>query len=490
MSRRKAVGLDGWGVAELRLLPDELLELVAALFDAVERHGRWPGPLCRPEGLLLPKGAATDPGDPMQRRPIWLLPMLYRVWAAGRAQAFAAWRASWPGGDGGLGAEQLAWELALELEAAEAAGEAVCGAALHWRKAFDNVPLGHVEPVLARAGVPERLRGPIVAAYTAPRRIRVEAALGGEWEPSSGILPGCALAVFVLSILMRPWDRRVEKSHELLRRRIYVDDLTLWARGSADDAAEAVAAGLDTTAEYEAAMSWSLNAQKSAQFANTAALRRWLSSRHPTIPATNQVKDVGVVAVAGRARRAAVPAARLLGAAGRFRRVGRLPVPFDRRCRLGAAAGTASGVYGAACGAPPARELEALRRAAEAAVCRGGFRTAAEVVFGLLSPAWGLDPKAVAVIAPVLQAARAMRQGRFPGQLWRTTAGAVGAGCGRGFGPVAATLRNLALLGLGTDVERWTGVPAAPAGWRPAEQPLHGGEQGRAARRLASRAVG
>ena len=74
----------------------------------------------------------------------------------------------------------------------------------------------------------------------------------------------------------------------------------------------------------------------------------------------------------------------LLGAAGRFARVGRLPVDFRWRCRLGAAAGTARGIYGAACGAPPVRELEMLRRAARVAVCNGGFRAAAEVVFRFL----------------------------------------------------------------------------------------------------------
>ena len=76
----------------------------------------------------------------MNRPPIWLLPMLYRLWAAGRAQLFARWRTSWPGGDGGFGAEELAWQLALDLETAEAMDEDVCGAALDWRKAFDNAP--------------------------------------------------------------------------------------------------------------------------------------------------------------------------------------------------------------------------------------------------------------------------------------------------------------------------------------------------------------
>eukprot|EP00959_Pyramimonas_sp_CCMP1952_P271909 5685237-Pyramimonas_sp.AAC.1 len=78
--------------------------------------------------------------------------MLYRVWAAGRTQQFARWRAAWGDADCSIGSEQLAWDLALELEAAEAAGEAICGGALDWRKAFDRVSLQLLERVLTRAG--------------------------------------------------------------------------------------------------------------------------------------------------------------------------------------------------------------------------------------------------------------------------------------------------------------------------------------------------
>ncbi|CAK0871936.1 unnamed protein product, partial [Prorocentrum cordatum] len=89
MAKNKAPGLGGWAVAELRLLPRELLEWVAELFEFVEQTGRWP---------------------------IWLLPMLHHVWAAGRAQLFARWRAAWGDADGSIGSEELACNLALELE--------------------------------------------------------------------------------------------------------------------------------------------------------------------------------------------------------------------------------------------------------------------------------------------------------------------------------------------------------------------------------------
>ena len=101
MPRRKRPGLDAWTVAELRLLPDKILEWVAELFEAVEARGSWPQHLREPEGLLLPKpggggGGAKAVGGAgigaLDRRPIWLLPILYRVWAAGRAQLLARWR--------------------------------------------------------------------------------------------------------------------------------------------------------------------------------------------------------------------------------------------------------------------------------------------------------------------------------------------------------------------------------------------------------------
>ena len=310
MSKGKAPGLDGWGVAELRSLPDTLLVLVAELFEAVEGSGRWPEQLRCPEGLLLPKAGAKDPGDPTERRPIWLLPMLYRVWAAGRARTFARWCASWDGSPD-QGAEQLAWELALDLELAEASGEEIAGAALDWRKAFDRVPLSHAEALLRRAGIPEWLLRPVLAAYTAPRRLRVADALGKQWAPTSGILPGCAMAVFVLKVLVRPWDRRVDRTADGLRRRAYVDDLAFWRRGAGGEAAAAVQAGMAVTREFETAMDWSLNTGKSRQFANRSAARHWLETCEPGVPVECTVKDLGVLATTGRRRRAPAAAGRV-----------------------------------------------------------------------------------------------------------------------------------------------------------------------------------
>ena len=56
------------------------------------------------------------------------------------------------------------------------------------------------------------------------------------------------------------------------------------------------------------------------------------------------------------------------------------------------------------------------------------------MVFGLLSPTWRLGPRAVAALAPVWQAVRAMRAGRLPLESWLTVAGARAAEGGRAAG--------------------------------------------------------
>eukprot|EP00974_Lingulodinium_polyedra_P015593 1510133-Lingulodinium_polyedra.AAC.1 len=59
---------------------------------------------------------------------------------------------------------------------------------------------------------------------------------------------------------------------------------------------------------------------------------------------------------------------------------------------MGAAAGTSAGMYGVACGPPPARELAGSRRVARDAAMRGALRCASKVVFGLFSPTWRVGP--------------------------------------------------------------------------------------------------
>eukprot|EP00974_Lingulodinium_polyedra_P129179 11209095-Lingulodinium_polyedra.AAC.1 len=82
-----------------------------------------------------------------------------------------------------------------------------------------------------RAGVPGLVAGPALAAYGAARHLRVEGALGWPWMPTNGILPGCALAVFILRVLLVPWEAALDAEEQEVVKRAYVDDVTFWRRG-------------------------------------------------------------------------------------------------------------------------------------------------------------------------------------------------------------------------------------------------------------------
>ena len=76
----KAPGPDDWAGEELRLWPGPLLAALASLLRAVELLGRWPAGLRAAEVVLLAKPGG-DPDEALQRRPITLLPVVYRLWA-------------------------------------------------------------------------------------------------------------------------------------------------------------------------------------------------------------------------------------------------------------------------------------------------------------------------------------------------------------------------------------------------------------------------
>ena len=138
-----------------------------------------------------------------------MLSVVYRLRARLRRLEVAAWRKSWDPAVGAarLGASGQAWELAWAYAVARANGEEFGGLAVDFRKAYDSVRLGLVRRALLAAGWPAAVWGPLVAvaAYEAPRRLRVAGAMGPAWAPASGIPAGCPLAVDVLAVISVAW---------------------------------------------------------------------------------------------------------------------------------------------------------------------------------------------------------------------------------------------------------------------------------------------
>ena len=80
---RGTFGLDGWTAQHLALLPTAWWEAAAHMLEDIEQGADWPEQMCIASVPLIPKNGSTKPLD---QRPITVLPVTYRVWAAHRAQ--------------------------------------------------------------------------------------------------------------------------------------------------------------------------------------------------------------------------------------------------------------------------------------------------------------------------------------------------------------------------------------------------------------------
>ena len=454
----RAPGCDDWCGEELRLWPASLHPFLASLFSLVEATGLWPGRLAGAEVVLLPKPGG-EPGDPLQRRPIALLPVLYRTWARLRGATVAAWSRAWDpaAAAASLGADGQAWELTWTVAWAAATGRHVAGLAVDFRKCYDGVRLPLLERALATAGWPPGLCRPLLAAYAAPRRLRVAGALGEPWLPASGVPAGCPLAVAVLAVLTWPWAVRVGQPPVSARR--YVDDLTAWAVGPPGDVAHAAADALAVTRDFAAAVQFDVHPGKTFLFGSSLAVRTACEALGGGVAAVAVFRDLGVVQVVGRTPPpVAVAAARAAGAEGRFARLEALPLAYPARVRAVAAAGVAAAAWGALAGRPPAAALRRMRALAGRAVWRGGRFGAAELRLLLGDPAGRADPAAQVAVAPLFMLARALRSGHVTATAVREVQGALArSALGR------ALARSLRDLRLRPDLLFWAAAPHGPA---------------------------
>ena len=121
----KAPGPDGWSAIHLCRLPPGAFDLLARVFELIERTGLWPDPLTAAQVSLIPKpGEDLDAQLQLKARPLTVFSTAYRAWSTARARHLAQRAASWtpaafqaclPCRDG-----RCVWKgLALQLEFAQ-----------------------------------------------------------------------------------------------------------------------------------------------------------------------------------------------------------------------------------------------------------------------------------------------------------------------------------------------------------------------------------
>lgn len=204
--RAKAQGLDAWSPDDLKALPKEAFDDLAGILAQVEAEGNWSAEISGAIVALLPK---KDDHGPFAQRPISLLPMVYKLWAAARGAIRAILKewfvkeghaSAWGQGKG-KGADTAAWMAAAQAELASAGGYEAFVAHIDCDKCYDHISLSD----LAFQGCLQVL-GKLVtlaaAQYAGQRYVWWAGALSRPVDPTHGIPAGCPLANGMLHLFL------------------------------------------------------------------------------------------------------------------------------------------------------------------------------------------------------------------------------------------------------------------------------------------------
>ena len=225
-----AGSLDGWGWRELKALPVSLFDGLARILTKVEDLGVWPDVLLDAYITMIPKtdGNAT----PLGQRPLCVLPVVYRIWAATRMGQLDGWFRPWVpdsvfSAGGGRGSVEAWYTSALDIE------EVLSGATdshVHLFvadvvKSFDTVDRSILDRVLSSLGLPGWYRHAYFEYHAHVRlRFKLASGLGQSWTRDGGIPQGCPLSMMFIVALYLPWCRYLS-AQVGVRPQLYADNL-------------------------------------------------------------------------------------------------------------------------------------------------------------------------------------------------------------------------------------------------------------------------
>ena len=87
-----------------------------------------------------------------------------------------------------MAADAQAYELPVEAAMATHFKRPLAGVAYDWSKCYDRMPLVLLEELADKIGMPAALKGPMLAAYAAPRRVLFMGLASEEVRPTCGLL--------------------------------------------------------------------------------------------------------------------------------------------------------------------------------------------------------------------------------------------------------------------------------------------------------------
>ncbi|KAJ9456836.1 Retrovirus-related Pol polyprotein from type-1 retrotransposable element R2 [Diplonema papillatum] len=237
MKARKAGGMDGWRVCELKALPVPLLDVIALALNDVEGTGSWPEVVAQALVVLIPKGEGPQP---LEQRPITITSVMYRLWAATRLRFVREWQESWAHPDQrGFRkkgrTQEVYWLLAAKMEAALLNDEDLFAVAFDYSKCFDRIPQEIMLKLVEDMGLPPSVLNAVRGMYRQLRRwFKLPAGLGKEFKATNGILQGCPLSVIFLNALVSVWMYLVEEEVPGAEPQAFADDTEVVTRTKPD----------------------------------------------------------------------------------------------------------------------------------------------------------------------------------------------------------------------------------------------------------------
>ena len=230
-------GFDGVTLADLKRMPEPVLQAFCDMYAASETTGQWPSQLV--EGKVVSLAKVVTPGAPNDFRPITVFGLLYRVWSS-----FHARRAlqcldpllpdSLYGSRPGRYAAQVWAKLLWCIEHSFCHALDLSGLVADLQKAFNLLPRVAVFEIAAHMGLPGNMMVAWAGALSQmKRRFLLRGTLTKGIPSVTGFPEGCGLscvAMLVLDLAFHTWH---QVYFPLCTPISYVDDWQLICPNSA-----------------------------------------------------------------------------------------------------------------------------------------------------------------------------------------------------------------------------------------------------------------
>eukprot|EP01064_Diplonema_japonicum_P028490 TRINITY_DN437_c0_g1_i3.p1 TRINITY_DN437_c0_g1~~TRINITY_DN437_c0_g1_i3.p1 ORF type:complete len:1363 (+),score=232.88 TRINITY_DN437_c0_g1_i3:2601-6689(+) len=388
-STRTAPGVDGWRMAELRAMPNVLLDAWAMLFNAIEVTGKWPKALLTALVTLIPKGGERTP---LNHRPITVTSAVYRLWACARLRDISPWQEKWAddsqhGFRPRHGTDSILMELSTQLETAMLTNTPLNGIALDFVKCFDRVPQKVAFGLMQDLGLHQRILTPLKAMYAGlKRRFRFPTGVGSEFHVTNGILQGCPISVILVNALVSVMVKCVIAEVPGSRSLSYADDAYLLAR-----LVEVLKRATNKTIEFCERTGMRLNENKSQAFSTKDEIGPWLKCTGSSFRVTKGIKALGVILNMNGKH----SLDKLHSAEGRLSRLGALPLSFGNKASMLTGTVLPSCLYGTTYAAPSDNQLKKLCTATVTSLWGPRFRMRSPMaVLNVLLPGHTAYPQA------------------------------------------------------------------------------------------------